>query len=350
MILILSLQDTEGVGKNVMGFLHHRALKSILAGLLVLAALAGCSQGNSRQQAETASKEPDKAPVQITLLSPKAPSLIPALLVERQETTEMKLKVEMWDTIEQLLARIQSNDVPLVAAPLNVGANMYAKGLPLQLLHINTWGSMYLVSLDPGARTLANLDKETVHIPGQSGPPDILTHFLLQKEGLEGKVKLAYGTVPDILQQLAGGTIKHAVLPEPLLSGLRTKLEGRLNVIVDYRKAWRDTYGEDLPQAGIFVHSRWAKTHREEIVRFQSSYREALQQTVKQPEEGMKLAAGAFGMPEAALLEAMPHIGLTFKDAAEAKPEVERYFNLLLRHAPDSIGGALPDAGFYYGL
>ncbi|KPV59449.1 hypothetical protein QJ48_10855 [Paenibacillus sp. A3] len=332
-----------------MGFLHHRALKSILAGVLVFAALAGCSQDNAGQQA-AASKESDKAPMQITLLSPKAPSLIPALLVERQANTDMKLKVETWDTIEQLLARIQNNDAPFVAAPLNVGANIHAKGLPLQLLHLNTWGSMYLVSLDPEARTLANLDKETVHIPGQSGPPDILTRFLLRKNGLEGKVKLAYGTVPDIMQQLAGATIKHAVLPEPVLSGLRMKLGGRLNVVVDYQKTWRDTYGEDLPQAGIFVHSGWAKKHREEIVRFQSLYREAMQKTVKQPEEGMKLAAGAFGMPEAALLQAMPHIGLTFKDAAEAKPEVERYFNLLLQHAPDSIGGALPDAGFYYGL
>ncbi|XOK58525.1 hypothetical protein ACJ7K1_18270 [Paenibacillus elgii] len=55
----------------------------------------------------------------------------------------------------------------------------------------------------------------------------------------------------------------------------------------------------------------------EEIVRFQSLYQEAMQKTVKQPEEGMKLAAGAFGLTEAALLQAMPHIGLTFFSAPD---------------------------------
>ncbi|MBU7317447.1 hypothetical protein [Paenibacillus oleatilyticus] len=145
----------------------------------------------------------------------------------------------------------------------------------------------------------------------------VLVFAALAGYGLEGKVKLAYGTVPDIMQQLAGGTIKHAVLPEPVLSGLRMKLGGRLNGVVDYQKTWRDTYGEDLPQAGIFVHSGWAKTHPEEIVRFQSLYQEAMQKTVKQPEEGMKLKAGAFGLTEAALLQAMPHIGLTFFSAPD---------------------------------
>ncbi|MGG1658344.1 hypothetical protein [Brevibacillus sp. NRS-1366] len=42
-------------------------------------------------------------------------------------------------------------------------------------------------------------------------------------------------------------------------------------------------------------------------------------------------------------------MGLIFKDAQEARLEVERYFIILLNFSPDSIGGALPDAGFYYG-
>ncbi|WP_340673121.1 hypothetical protein [Brevibacillus agri] len=33
-----------------------------------------------------------------------------------------------------------------------------------------------------------------------------------------------------------------------------------------------------------------------------------------------------------------------------AKPEVERYLGVLLQIAPDSIGGAVPDARFYYGF
>ncbi|MCU6794389.1 hypothetical protein OB236_19980 [Paenibacillus sp. WQ 127069] len=316
-----------------------------LTGLIIL--LGGCSRSAEDVKETTV---PSTNVENVVLLSPKAPSLIPALLAEKKGSPDMKLKVETWDTIEQLLARIQNGNVPFVAAPLNLGANIAAKGLPLQLLHVNTWGSMYLISTSPDAHRLADLTNETVYIPGQSGPPDIVTRFLLRKEGLDGKIKLAYSTVPEMMQQLAAGTIKYAVLPEPMISGLRVKLDGRLYEVIDFQKAWRAQFGEDLPQTGIFVNREWAKTHTKEVAQFQIMYRDALNETVLRPEESLKLSAEAFGLPQAVLSAAMTKISLVYKDARDAKPEVERYFQILLQDAPESIGGRLPDAGFYYGL
>lgn len=314
-------------------------LLSIVVGSVVSLALGGCS---AARQAGT--------PLNVTLLFPKAPALIPALMAEKNGSEKLKLKVETWDTIEQLLARIQTGDAPLVAAPLNLGANVAAKGLPLQLLHVNTWGSMYLVSRSADVQSLSDLADGAVHIPGQGGPPDILTRYLLEQEGLTGKVGLAYSAMPDIVQQLAAGTVRHAVLPEPVLSGLRAKLEGELRVIVDFQQAWQDIHGTDLPQAGIFVNRPWAEAHPEQVELFQQMYREAVRETVRQPGEALALAAEAFALPEAVLAEAMNRMSLAFATAAEAREEVERYFDVLLRHAPDSIGGRLPDADFYYGL
>lgn len=322
-------------------------LRTMICSLIALTALTGCAANNAETKT-TATNQPGSAAQTITILSPKAPSLIPALVMEQQEAAAGQTKVETWDTLEQLMARVQQKDAPFFAAPINVGANMYAKGLPLQLLHVNTWGSMYLISLDPTVSGLSQLENETVYIPGQSGPPDILTRYLLQKEGVEGKVNLAYGVLPDIMQQLAAGTIKHAVLPEPVLSGLRVKLDGKVNEVVDYQKTWRAEFGEDLPQTGMFVNPEWAKAHPKEVADFQQSYRLALQKAIEEPQETVKLAAAAFAMPEAALTQAMPNMSLIFKDAQAARPEVERYLTILLSIAPDSIGGALPDAGFYY--
>ncbi|GFZ91048.1 hypothetical protein GCM10008018_41690 [Paenibacillus marchantiophytorum] len=323
--------------------------RSFLMGLLVITALTGCSTTNSSNQV-VPSQGPISPIAKVTLVSPKAPSLLPALLVEQQKEAGIELKVETWDTMEQLLARIQNNDAQFIAAPLNVGANIYKKGLPLQLLHVNTWGSMYLISLDPNVHSLPDMANKTVYIPGQGGPPDILTRYLIKKEGLEGQIKLAYGVIPDIMQQLAAGTIKYAVLPEPVLSGLRLKSANSLIEVIDYQKSWRASFGEDLPQTGVFVNPAWAKAHPTEIAQFQTQYQKALNEMVKKPGTALKLAEGAFGLPEAALVQAMPHISLIFKNAVEAKPEVERYFNILLQADPDSIGGSLPDAGFYYGF
>lgn len=327
---------------------------SLLWSVAVTAILAGCSKGSVPTGPASASSAAgmgtEALPPSLTLFSPKAPSLIPALSAgKRLDAGKWKLNVETWDTLEQLLARVQSGDVPFIAAPLNVGANMAARGMPLQLLHVNTWGSMYLVSTSPDVHSLGDLAQGTVYIPGQSGPPDILTRYLLREEGLDGKVKLAYSAVPEIMQQLAAGTAKHAVLPEPALSSLRVKMQGKLHQVVDFQDVWQRKLGDRLPQSGIFVNSQWAKTHQDEVGWFQELYKSALEETVRNPGSVTAVAAEAMGMPEPVVAEALPKMTLDFQEAMEAKPAVERYFKVLLQSAPDSIGGRLPDAGFYYG-
>ncbi|SFF16874.1 NitT/TauT family transport system substrate-binding protein [Paenibacillus algorifonticola] len=348
--------------------LRHQISRLLMAGTLAVSMIiAGCSSSEKEPQAsssatnataaaettpaaeaqEQATETPAQEAQAVTLLTPKAPSLIPALLAADKPTDTIELKIETWDTIEQLLARIQNGDAAFIAAPLNVGSNLYAKGLPVQLIQVNTWGSMYLISTDTEKQTLADLAGETVYIPGQGGPPDTLTRYLVSEAGLDSDIELAYSTIPDMMQQLAAGTIKHAVLPEPVLSGLRMKLAGKLSEVVDYDAAWQKAFGESLPQTGIFVNSEWAKTNKEAIAAFQSQYKAALEESI-QPGADLTAAAEAFGMPEAVLTQAMGKIMLAFKTAAEARQETDHYFDILLKMAPESVGGKLPDDGFYY--
>ncbi|NEW08645.1 ABC transporter substrate-binding protein [Paenibacillus sp. SYP-B3998] len=329
---------------------YRRTRIGWIMGLVACMLVAGCSNSSIKGSGENAATGDAAKPESIVLLSPRVPAIIPAMFVAQQADAQVKIKVELWDTFEQLLARVQQGDAPFVVAALSVGANMHAKGLPLQLLEVDTWGSMYLVSLDSKVHNLADLQGETVYVPGQGGPAEILTRFLLRKEGLEQRVKLAAGTVPDIMQQLAAGKIRHAVLPEPVIGGLREKLGEALHEAVDFQQVWRGIFGEDLPQSDIFVHSGWAKSHKEEIAQFRKLYREALARTKDGSDEVLKPAAEKLGLSEKSLQLALPKITLNDKDAAEARPEVERYFDILLKMAPDSIGGKLPDEDFYYHL
>ncbi|MGG1658346.1 hypothetical protein [Brevibacillus sp. NRS-1366] len=159
--------------------LRRYVIRTIICSLLAITVLTGCSTNNAETKTNS-TDQPGSVAQTITILSPKAPSLIPALVMEQKEAAAGLTKVETWDTIEQWLARVQKNDAPFFSAPINVGANMYAKGLALQLLNVNTWGSMYLISIDPAVSDLSKLENETVYILGQSGPPDILTRYLLQ--------------------------------------------------------------------------------------------------------------------------------------------------------------------------
>jgi NitT/TauT family transport system substrate-binding protein len=287
------------------------------------------------------------ANVTLTLLSPKAPPLFPALVMESKVHPNWKFKVETWETIEQLLVRVQSGDTPFLAAPLNIGANIAQKGLPLQLLNVNTWGSMYLVTVSE-ARSLSDLVGETVYIPGQSGPPDILTRYLVNDAGLKEKITLQYSTIPEMVQMLAGGKIKHAVLPEPILSGLRMNMGDKLKEVIDFQQVWQQKFAEGLPQTGVFVNSKWAEGHKAEVEQFQQAYKAALNEVVQNPKAAASVATATFGIPVPVIETSLSKMTLQFMDAREAKPLVERYFNILLKADPNSIGGSLPNEQFYY--
>jgi len=50
----------------------------------------------------------------------------------------------------------------------------------------------------------------------------------------------------------------------------------------------------------------------------------------------------------ALITEAMLGFHLGFENASDAKKNAERYFEVLLTLKPESIGGKLPNQGFYY--
>ena len=54
-----------------------------------------------------------------------------------------------------------------------------------------------------------------------------------------------------------------------------------------------------------------------------------------------------FGMKATVAEASIPKANYVFKTARESKAEIETLFGILLRQNPASIGGKLPDAGFY---
>ncbi len=299
--------------------------------------LWGCS--NEAQEGELKK-------IEITLLSPKAPVIIPSQLLSTYEHERLHVQVQTWDTVEQLMAAIQGDESSFIAAPLNIGVNAYNQGIPLQLLHVNTWGSMYLVSTQAND-TLDAIQGNKVYIPGQGGPPDILTKYILEENGLLNHVELVYAAVPEILQLLASGQAQYAVLPEPVVSGLRMQVE-QVTDIIDFDQYWLEAFGEYLPQTGIFVRETWAKEHPQYIEAFQQLFSQAVQQVETDPAAAISLAAEAFGLPEMVIQNALPRMQFGMEEASEAKDEIERYLRILHETNPAVIGEKMPNDAFYY--
>lgn len=228
-----------------------------------------------------------------------------------------------------------------------MGANLYAKGMPLQLIQVNTFGSMFLVSTDDKVQKLEDLAHQTIFVPSQGGPPDILTNYLIAQNNIPG-VKLSFVNLTEIGQQLASGAIQHVVIPEPLLSIVQANLQTDLHIAINFEEVWQKQFSKQLPQTGIFVNKAWASSNQHAIKQFQALSEQAITDLYQQPDVSLPLLSDFFKSNEKIMESALTNSSLHFQTAQQARNETEAYFKILLEIAPDSIGGALPNEDFYY--
>jgi NitT/TauT family transport system substrate-binding protein len=267
-----------------------------------------------------------------------------------------------WKDPDQLrvLALDAKADADFVAMPTNVAANLYNRGVKLQLLNVSTWGVLWMVSREPNLKTLADFKGKEVLMPFRADMPDIVFQALAEKQGLDMKrdFKLRYvGSPLDAMQMMITRRADHALLAEPAASvALRKTKSFPVSVIapelyrsVDLQQEWGRVMQRParIPQAGIVALGK-VLGDAVLIDKFQRAYAASLAWCEKQPDECGKRVASRIDMltPEG-VADSVRVDNAVFVTAKEAKPELEFFFGLLHAKQPGLIGGKLPDEGFY---
>ena len=276
------------------------------------------------------------------------------------ETVEFR----SWKDPDQLrvLALDAKSDVDFVAMPTNVAANLYNRGVKLQLINVSTWGVLWMVSREANLKTLADFKGKEILMPFRADMPDIVFQVLAEKQGLDVKrdFTLRYvGSPLDAMQMLITRRADHALLAEPAVSvALRKTKSFPVSVIAPelYRSAnLQEEWGRltqrpaRIPQAGMVALGR-ALADPALVEKFQKAYAASLAWCEKHPEECGKLVAKRVDMltPEG-VADSVRVDNAVFVTAREAKPELEFFFGLLHAKQPALVGGKLPDAAFYFG-
>lgn len=208
-----------------------------------------------------------------------------------------------WKNPDQLRALAIQQSADLVAMPSNVAANLYNRGVPLRLLDITTWGLLWMVSRDPGLKTLADFRGKEVVMPFRGDMPDIIFRLLSEREGLAiGKdITLRYVASPiDAMQLLITRRADHALLAEPAVSmGLRKTHSFPVSVIapelyrsVDLQQEWGRVLKRPprIPQAGITALGG-VRDDSALLARFEQEHAKALAWCQAEPEACGAMAA-----------------------------------------------------------
>lgn len=270
------------------------------------------------------------------------------------EAYQFTVKSDASDVTAALIA----GDVDIAALPTNAAANVYNKtNGGVKILAVNTLGCLYVLARDGVAiQSMADLRGKTVYVPAQN-PTFIFTDICKKNNLIPGTditIDSQSYAKPDALRDaLASGAVDIAVLPEPMVTIAVSKAKTNqitLGVALDLTAEWNRVNPEgSLVQGCVVVRTEFLEKYPEAVKEFLSDYKKSVAYVNENTADAAQLIASTGIFAQAAIAEkAIPKCNICYLDGADMKAKMEAYLTALMGINPTAVGGALPDANFYY--
>lgn len=332
----------------------------LLALAMTLAMFAGCGGKTAETSAEP-SAETSAAPVspaaQVSvnvagLAGPSSIGMIKMISEKALNSEAYAVNYSVAAAPDELTAKLISGEVQLAALPTNSAAVLYNKtGGQVQFLALNTLGVLYLVGKDASITSLKDLAGKTVTLSGSGAVPEYAVQYILDKAGIKDQVTLNF--LPDhasVAQALLGGNADLVILPQPFVTQVTTK-NPELKILADVTKDWNEASGGEsvLSMGCLVVNTAFASENPQFISDFLTQYEASVKFVNDNPAQAAKLVSEAGIIADAAVTEkAIPFCNIVYKSAQDSKAEISAFLQALYDLNPASVGGKLPDDGFYY--
>ena len=250
-----------------------------------------------------------------------------------------------------MIAKLVSGEYDAGVLPINIAAKLYSAGIPLRLAAIVGDGMVSFLSSDPSISSLSDLRGKRIYVAGQGATPDFLLRRLLKGAGLESEkdLRLDYSLpYPEAASALAAGRIACAILPEPFATMARLA-NPSLGSPLDLGALWtRQTGQASYPMTAFVVSARLAADRPQAVKSILDSCAASIAWVVDRPAEAGALVERLdLGLKAGIAAKAIPLSAYVFRLAPEARPAVEALLDVFLDLVPASVGGRLPDEGFY---
>ena len=278
------------------------------------------------------------------------------LMNDNAET--QKYTVTVKTDASEVTAALINGDVDIATLPTNAAANVYNKTKGgVKILAVNTLGCLYLLTKEGvTVSSFQDLKGKTVCVPAQN--PTFIFTELCKKNNLVPGTDITIDSTtyakPDQLRDaVAAGNVDIAVLPEPMVTiAMSTAKQKNINLTnaMDLTAEWDKVKEEgSLVQGCVVVRTEFLEKYPQAVEEFLKEYKASIEYLTTNTADAAAMIESNGIFPKAAIAEkAIPKCNVCYLDGAAMKSAMEVYLNVLYQINPTSIGGALPEADFYY--
>ncbi|MDC7244075.1 MAG: ABC transporter substrate-binding protein [Sphaerochaetaceae bacterium] len=246
----------------------------------------------------------------------------------------------------EVVAKLTNGEVDVAALPTNLAAILYNKGVDVKLVAVIGNGMLNVLSTNP-----ENWVNTKIQIPGgPSATPNQIASMLIGENGYDISdfdLDFSVTSSAQLSQLLIANKAETALLPEPFATMVLSK-NPDMKVVLDIQKMYESTTGfSNYPMTVLVVQNKFNEENPQAVKAVLKAYEDSVAFVLANPNEAAQTIEEINIMPASMAAPAIPNCNLTYEDIDMAKAEVVNYYNLLFNFDAKSVGGKLPDEGFY---
>lgn len=330
--------------------------------------LTACGVGNepdaTPQPTPTATPEPTPAaevgPETIHFAVLSGPTGVGAakLLADNEKgESENRYTVTVASDNNEISGKLVNGDLDIACMASNVAANLYNKSEgKVQSLCLSTLGVLYILQNgEPDVHSMADLKGKTIYATGQGANPEYVLNYLLTENGVDPAkdVEIIWQTATEVQAAVISGKAEYAMLPVPAATAaqIQAKANGAtVSSVLDLTEEWNKvTQDSVLTMTTVVVRTEFAEKYPETVKKFLKEYAASIEYVNTNVEEASLLVEQFGIVPKAAIAkQAIPDCNLVYVDGQDMIKQIGGYYQVLYNADPASVGGAVPDEGFYY--
>lgn len=347
-----------------------------LTALVLCAGLAGCgaaapaAASESAAASSAAAPAPTEAPTAAPTAAPASPEtsaaglrvaglkgpttmgLVNLMSASEGGTAEGSYAFSVYGAADEVVPLLVKGELDAAAVPANLAATLYQKTKgAVQVACVNTLGVLYVVEKGDAVKTVADLKGQTILTTGKGTTPEYVLRYLLKANGLDPDKDVTiryFSEATEALSQLQAGAGTIAMLPQPFVTGALAQVDG-LRVALDLNAEWQKAAGSKLVTGVLVVRKDAAAKDPAAFAAFMKEYQASVEKA-NSDLPGTAALCEKYGIVAKAALaqKALPQCNIVFETGDEMQTDLTNYYQVLFDADPASVGGAMPDAAFYY--
>lgn len=254
------------------------------------------------------------------------------------------------DPSTDIVPKLNNGELDIAAVPTNLAATLYNKAGSIRLLALNTLGVLHILENGDTVHSMADLAGKTIYSINQGTNTEYVLNYLLEESGLTPgeDVTIEWKTSEEVTALMASGGIDLCMLPVPAATSVMMQ-NADVRDAIDLNDVWQEVGAAGTFTMGCVVARKdFIKEHPQAVEDFLTEYAESIAFIAEGSDEAAQMVVDAGIVPKLPIAKAaIPQANLVCITGSDML-DINSYYEVLFQADPASIGGGIPDDGFFY--